>query len=202
MIIVQELITVDRKIYLIFTAVVLLIVYSQYVSADNLNYVSDWLSPSANQLISYLPGVNPIGQDRTTGLFYSVAQWELDTCSQSVTSDKHLQSSPGVTSTDVSFALYAPITGTLQSKKVIYNSTDILYEASWYIHPETSSIQYDIYLVKRDGKTKYFIKQSATSDPMQGDVGYYVNYLTDNYYTAVIDYGTGTLETIIPEENS
>ncbi len=52
----------------------------------------------------------------------------------------------------------------------------------------------------KTGGAKLYIKNSVTSDPAQGDTGYYAEYLTEDYEFAVIDYGSGNVNILIPED--
>ncbi|MEM4637924.1 MAG: hypothetical protein QXK76_02795 [Candidatus Woesearchaeota archaeon] len=128
-------------------------------------------------------------EDVVPGMFgYTLKAWEIDVCSRYVTGDlsyKMPDSFKGV-STDLS-KIY-DTSATLQALKTVYSVNQTLIEVAWYIHPKME-IKYNVALIK--GSQKEYILKGEEADPLQGDTGYFADYLDINYEKVVLEYDNG-----------
>jgi hypothetical protein len=193
-----------KKNYLL--SILMLVVFISSVSAYDPNKpLENILSPIGDQIISYLP-FGQSGDGGVYNLFYPVQQWEIDVCSNGLTSEFKSKSAGGDTYYQGYANIYAPITSTLNAAKIIYDENETLYEVSWYIQPKSSELKYSLYFLTASNTKKYLPKpgggemKDVTSDPAQGDAGYYAEYLTEKYVRIVLDYGSGKVDMLIPEK--
>lgn len=147
------------------------------------------LDPGWNALFSYgWWGKTPDG-GKVPGMFgYTIKEWELQVCSQHVTSDLNYKESNGFSGISTDLSKIYDTSVTLQAKKTVYSANQTLIEMAWYIHPK-SEIQYNLLL--RKGTQKLYILKNRAVDPIQGESGYHADYFPINYTQIVLEYGSG-----------
>jgi hypothetical protein len=183
----------DKKYFIFITISILLLSISSIDTAyaASLYGWSNLLGPVANQAFNTLTlGYGKIAyEDYKEGVFYPVAQWEIDVCVSKVTSDLQVGNVAGQLgdSTDLK-DIYGPVTAAINAQKYSYKineSAKTLYQVGYYIQPRIGypSIKYSIYLVGPSAK-KYYPPQYAnqTADPMQGATGNFIQYLNSTEY--------------------
>jgi len=127
--------------------------------------------------------------------WYGVEQWEINECVRWGGATE-AQSSY---STEGGPVLLSQTTLSLQAKKIVYNirNATTLYEASWYLEPIGSDMDYTIHLTNPDGNNKLIAEGSAKrSEPVKG---YYADYHTTDYKNIKMSYGGKALEVPIIE---
>jgi hypothetical protein len=195
MIIVWGWTIVDKKILLLF---VVLIILAPVTAVDN--DPSTWgsiIAPSWDYISGYW---GETSTQKIPGMFgYTLEPWEFEICATKTTADINYNKPPGFSGASTDLAnIYAPLTATIEAQKHSYPDNTTLIEVSWYLQPKSSAIKYSVYLQK--GATKFYLPnyKNVESDPVQGTVEFYAEYLEINYTDAVMEYESGQTILSVP----
>ena len=82
--------------------------------------------------------------------------------------------------------MYGPITEQISGRSYKYSDNMYLYEITWYVHPKNGEINYSIYLEKSDKSTYLINPELKTANNVQGDSGYFIDYLDTEYVSAYL----------------
>ena len=185
--------------YIILLIIVLFCV--SFVSAAATPEDSGWniLKPGWNNIIG-LWGES-VDEATVPGMFgYTLKGWEVNTCSQFVTSDLSTNGVNGFVGVSTDLSKIYDTAATLSAVKTNNSINETLIEVSWYVQPKGNSINYVVYLMRGPTEKVYIAPKNKKADPAQGDTGYDANYYPISYTKAVLEYQNGQqiLSTDIP----
>lgn len=161
-----------------------------------------WDEAQGNVLQNFWNSLNPFASDDLdpednadiynwyNGTFFGLANWEREVCLLDLATD--VRNVRGSGSVDDRIDIYTT-TLTVSAIRTLYWNTSY-YEASWYIMPYTTDMEYRVYLSK--GSDKEYLAGKAgnvtgsflEATKQVGASGYEVRYITDDYDKVVLEY--------------
>ena len=145
--------------------------------------------PAVQGIFSGLSGgVITLGHnEKQTGMFgYQMEPYEFNICTFGLTSDSFKgQTRYSGFNSGVNY-VYGPITAQISGRSYKYSDNMYLYEITWYVHPKNGEINYSIYLEKSDKSTYLINPELKTANNVQGDSGYFIDYLDTEYVSAYL----------------